>query len=267
MMHDATKPRNVTQAETAPPIYHGKRRRRLRRRIAGITCWGIGFAIILVASIIIHAHPSPWPGEVALSRSVQSLHLAPPLLAFLTFLASLIDPVPSSIALLLWFAFLLTFAWFRQAAFLVTTVSVGNAIDALIGDYVRRPRPSAHLIHIEGTYHFNSFPSGHCAHTVLYYGALLYLSFSEPLRRWRYRWLLIPLQIFAALNIVLIGFERVYQGEHWITDVLGGMLDGLLWLSVGIFLYNWIPELLERRRARRQEKQSHAERLSPPIAG
>ena len=254
MMHDATQPRHVTQAETALPINHEKRRRRLRRRITGITCWGIGFAIILVASIIIHAHPSPWPGEVALSRSVQSLHLAPPLLAVLTFLASLIDPVPSSIALLLWFAFLLTFAWFRQAAFLVTTVSVGNAIDALIGDYVRRPRPSANLIHIEGTYHANSFPSGHCAHTVLYYGALLYLSFSEPLRRWRYRWLLIPLQIFAALNILLIGFERIYQGEHWITDVLGGSLDGLLWLSAGIFLYNWIPQLLERRRARKQAR-------------
>ena len=266
MMHDATQPRNVTQAETVLPINREKRRRRLRRRIAGITCWGIGFAIILVASIIIHAHPSPWPGEVALSRGVQSLHLASPLLAVLTFLAALIDPVPSSIALLLWFAFMLTFAWFRQAAFLVTTVSVGNTIDALIGDYVKRPRPSANLIHIEGTYHANSFPSGHCAHTVLYYGALLYLSFSEPLRRWRYRWLLIPLQIFAVLNILLIGFERIYQGEHWISDVLGGTLDGLLWLSVGIFLYNWIPELLEKRRARKQEKQSHAERLSPPVA-
>ena len=72
---------------------------------------------------------------------------------------------------------------------------------------------SANLIHIEGTYHANSFPSGHCAHTVLYYGALLYLSFSEPVRTWRYRWLLIPLQLFAVLNILLVGFERIYQGE------------------------------------------------------
>ena len=267
MMYDTTQPQNVTQVGTAPGVDYGKQRRRPGRRIAGIILWGIGFAIIAVASIIIHSHPAPWPWEVDLSRSVQSLHLAPPLLAVLTFLAALIDPVPSSIALLLWFAFLLTFAWFRQAAFLVTTVSVGNAIDALIGDYVRRPRPSANLIHIEGTYRFNSFPSGHCAHTVLYYGALLYLSFSEPVRRWRYRWLLIPLQIFAALNILLIGFERIYQGEHWITDVLGGSLDGLLWLSVGIFLYNWIPQLLERRHAKKQEKQAHAERLTPRVSG
>ncbi|HEX6479701.1 MAG TPA: phosphatase PAP2 family protein [Ktedonobacteraceae bacterium] len=267
MMHDVTQPRNATEAGTALPINHEKRRRRPGRRIVGFVCWGIGFAIIVAASVIIHGHPAPWPWEVDLSRSVQSFHLAPPLLAILTFLASLIDPVPSSIALLLWFAFLLTFSWFRQAAFLVTTVSVGNAIDALIGDYVKRPRPSASLIHIEGTYRANSFPSGHCAHTVLYYGALLYLSFSEPVRRWRYRWLLIPLQIFAALNILLIGFERIYQGEHWITDVLGGTLDGLLWLSVGILLYTWIPEFLERRRAKKQEKQAHAERLTPPIAG
>jgi len=263
MIHDTAQPQNRTTAGAITLANRGRRRGRVTRRIAGITCWAIGLIIILVASLIVHAHPGPWPGEVAFSQSVQSLNLAPGLLASLTFLASLIDPVAASIALVLWFAFLLTFGWIRQAAFLALTVGIGNAVDALIGDYVRRPRPTANLIHIERIYHANSFPSGHSAQTVLYYGALLYLSFIEPVRTWRYRWLLLPFQIFAALNILLIGFERLYQGEHWIYDVLGGTLDGALWLVVGIFLYNWIPELLERRRARRQEREAHGEGLTP----
>lgn len=251
---DSTVRPERTKAGTARVAGRSQPPHRRMRRVAGFTCWGIGIIIILVAAVIVHGHPGPWPGELTFSRSVQSLDLPPWVLGPLTFLASLIDPVPSSIALVLWFAFMLTFGWFRQAAFFVLTVSLGNAIDALIGDYVRRPRPSAHLIHIEGTYTANSFPSGHCAHTVLYYGALLYLSLSDPVRKWRYRWLLIPLQIFAALNILLIGFERIYQGEHWLSDVLGGTLDGALWLSVGIFLYNWIPEVVEKRRAKRRER-------------
>lgn len=263
MMHDTAQPQYRTKAGTATLGNHGKRRRRRTRRIAGITCWGIGLMLILVASVIVHGHPAPWPGEVAFSRSVQSLNLTPGLLAFLTLLASLIDPVAASIALVLWFAFLLTFGWIRQAAFLALTVGIGNAVDALIGDYVRRPRPTANLIHIEGIYHANSFPSGHSAQTVLYYGTLLYLSFLEPVRRWRYHWLLLPLQLFAVLNILLIGYERLYQGEHWIADVLGGTLDGALWLAVGIFLYNWIPELLKRRRAKRQGEKAHEEGLTP----
>ena len=198
MIHDTAQPQNRTTAGAITLANRGRRRGRVTRRIAGITCWAIGLIIILVASLIVHAHPGPWPGEVAFSQSVQSLNLAPGLLASLTFLASLIDPVAASIALVLWFAFLLTFGWIRQAAFLALTVGIGNAVDALIGDYVRRPRPTANLIHIEGIYHANSFPSGHSAQTVLYYGALLYLSFIEPVRTWRYRWLLLPFQIAGA---------------------------------------------------------------------
>ncbi len=259
MMQNTAQPQNSATVGAAPVTNSVQQRRKRIRRIIGFTIWGIGLILILVSCYIVHGHPGPYPFEVTFSRAVQSLNIPPWLLTTLVFSASLIDPVNSAIALILWLAFMVTFGWYRQAAFLILTVSIGNAIDALLGDYVVRPRPStAYLIRVEGTYHANSFPSGHCAHTMLYYGALLYLSFSEPVRKWRYRWVLIPLQIYAAFNILTIGFERIYQGEHWFYDTAAGTLDGLLWLTAGIFLYNWIPELLQNWQAKRQQQQAQA---------
>jgi len=259
MMQNTAQTQSNTIASAAPVTISGQQLWKRIRRIIGFTVWGIGLIIILVACYIVHGHPGPYPFEVTFTRSVQSLNLPSWLIGTLILSASLIDPVNAGIALILWLAFMLTFGWYRQAAFFILTVSIGNAIDALLGDYVARPRPSTvYHIRVEGIYHNNSFPSGHCAHTMLYYGALLYLSFNEPVRKWRYRWLLLPLQIFAAFNMLTIGFERIYQGEHWFFDTAAGTLDGFLWLTAGIFLYNWIPELLQNRRAKKQESNAQA---------
>lgn len=86
---------------------------------------------------------------------------------------------------------------------------------------------------------------------MLFYGFLLYLSFTTPVRTWRYRRMLIPLQVFAALNILLMGISRVYQGEHWVGDTLAAYLSGGLWLVLFIFLYQGTTRIVEKRRAKR----------------
>lgn len=97
-------------------------------------------------------------------------------------------------------------------------------------------------------------PKEHAVSTQEWYTSsvfIVYLSFTEPMREWRYRWVLIPLQIFAVLNILLMGYSRIYEGEHWLSDTLGGYISGALWLALFICLYQLTTNKLEERRARR----------------
>src|SRR5438552_1554935 len=99
---------------------------------------------------------------------------------------------------------------------------------------------AAFLVH--DLYSYHSFPSGHVTHDVVCYGFLLFLTFTKPAREWRYRWVLIPFQIFFIFDLLFIGFSRVLEGDHWLFDVLGGYLTGALWLILFIFLYRWATD-------------------------
>ncbi len=132
-----------------------------------------------------------------------------------------------------------------------------DGLNAIIGYLVARPRPTSPPIHVympEGG--IPSFPSGHVENDVVYYGFLLYLSFTKPVSEWRYRWILIPFQIYAALNILFIGYSRVLEGSHWLNDALAGYLTGALWLALLIFLYRWTLDKLNEWYAKRQAEKS-----------
>jgi undecaprenyl-diphosphatase len=238
-------------SSSTTPAEDKQRRDAHWHRILGAVLWGMGLILLTVASFFFRSHHGPLPGELAFSRAVQGLHLWPWIIAALTFISALNDIPPSAVAIVLCFTGLCLFRKFRQAIFFALTVGIGNGIDALIGDFVGRPRPTPDLIHVDSRLIFNSFPSGHTEHDVVFYGFLLYLSFTRPVREWRYYWLLLPLQIFAGVVILSIGFSRIYEGEHWLTDVLGGYLSGILWLSLFIFLYRRTGEWLEKRSSKK----------------
>ena len=101
-----------------------------------------------------------------------------------------------------------------------------------------------------------SFPSGHVEYAVVYYGFLLYLSLTKPVSQWRYRWLLIPFQLFAVLDILLIGFSRVYEGSHWLTDASAGYLSGALLLALLIVLYRWTLDRMTKWYEKRLAEKS-----------
>jgi len=207
------------------------------RNAGGFLFWFLGLAVLVIAAWFVHGHPNPWPFELTISRDVQAWHMPGLLRAILIFVSTFNDPTPSGIAAAVVVAALLFTRKIRQALFLGYLILVGDSFDAIIGDIVGRPRPSPHLIHVTATLNFNSFPSGHTEHIVIFYGFLLFLSLTKPVRQWKYAKWLIPIQVLMALDILLMGFSRVLEGEHWPLDVLGGYLSGALWLSLFIYLY------------------------------
>ncbi len=241
------------QTPTATTTAGGENRQRAHtRHIIEVILWCIGFIVLMVASVMVHEHPGPWPFDLQTTISVQHTHFPVWFATAFIVVDRFNDPIPAVIALAAWLIGLSLFRWFPQAIFVACGTGLADLLDGLISTLVGRPRPSSPLIHVYIPEPFHSFPSGHTEHCVVYYGFLLYLSFTKPVRQWRYHWYLLPLQIFAVLNIILIGLARVEAGSHWITDALAGYLSGLLMLFLLIFLYRLTIDKLAERRAKKQ---------------
>ena len=243
------------QTPTAPTMASGGNQQDAQKRhLIEAILWSISFVVLIVACVLVHAHLGPWPFDLQTTISVQHLHLWPWVQACLTFVDVFNDPIPVFIALAIWLIGLSLFRWFQQAIFLVAGTSIADLLDSLISTLVGRPRPSSPLIHVYIPEPFHSFPSGHTEHCVVYYGFLLYLSFTKSVRKWRYHWILLPFQVFAVLNILIVGYARVLAGSHWVTDALAGYLSGALLLYLLIALYRWTTAYLARRRAQKQRE-------------
>jgi membrane-associated phospholipid phosphatase len=260
-MNSTTNPKGSTlqSPDTATTPGGENRERAHRRHIVEGSLWAVGFIILLVLSVLVRSHPGPFLGDVQTTETLQSFHLWAWLSAAIAFISTLNDPIPSIIAWVVWLIGLSIFRWFRQAIFLVFGSVAADGVDGLVRLFVVRPRPapSPHVpIHVYMPEPFTSYPSGHTEHDVVFYGFLLYLSFTKPVREWRYRWVLIPFQVFAVVAILAIGYSRIAEGSHWLTDALAGYLIGVLLLFVLIWLYRWTTNKLAERRAKKKVEQS-----------
>lgn len=103
----------------------------------------------------------------------------------------------------------------------------GAILTTWLGKIVfHRQRPSV-AQYVEWSY---SFPSGHAVISVALYGFLVYLAWRSVQKRG-----LGLLALLAGMGVILaIGTSRLYLGVHYMSDVWGGYLLGLLWLIVGI---------------------------------
>ena len=232
-----------------------------RRHIVEGILWVIGVIMLATLGFLVHTHPAPWPFELAVTRAIQGPHAVPCIYSrqphslantWIDILSSLNDPLPAIVVPALWVGGMLLFRWFRQAIFLGAAVFSAATLFAVLTILVGRPRPGLQYgICVHDLIPIHSFPSGHVIHDMVYYGFLLYLSFTKPVREWRYHWVLLPLQVFAVLDLLIIGYARLFAGEHWLLDVTGGYLAGALWLFLFIFLYRWAGNLLEGHHAKK----------------
>ena len=196
----------------------------------GLIAAGSAFALLTVL-----AKSTPFfPIDLQITRGIQLMNL--PMFAQLMGIISWPGFPPQSfvipvfIVALLWG---LGLRWESLAA-LVAAVS-SSAIDVLIKDTIRRPRPAASLVHVFRILDSYSFPSGHVMFYVVFFGFLVFLAFAL-LKDSAQRTVVIA---FFGVLILLVGLSRIYLGQHWASDVAAAYLLGILTLVANIAFYRW----------------------------
>jgi undecaprenyl-diphosphatase len=215
------------------PWYRVSKRARL---LIGI--YAIGFVLFILLAWFVYVHPV-LPVDIAITREFQENKS--PWLSSLMIAVSYLGSHFIIFAILI----LLTASAFwivrlRLEAVLIVALSAINApLNLLIKLIVSRPRPTSKFVAILQGANGASFPSGHVMAYVAFFGLLF--SLSLILFKWRRVWCYV-LILISALFVVLVGPSRIYLGDHWASDVLGGYLFGSLLLGISLWIYLKLKE-------------------------
>jgi membrane-associated phospholipid phosphatase len=207
------------------------RRQWFRRRgdIVWTASWIVGgyFGALLVGILFaqLMQRTGNWDQGLAWERALLTgIHVRFPepfdtLMLVLPWLGTNITLLPLVVAVSLW---LLVRRKRPDLAAHLVAVQLGSlTLNALLKDIFDRPRPE--LFEQRGQHAWAAFPSGHAIASVS-----VLLTVAILLRRERgWSW---PMRAAVVLLIISL-YSRLYLGVHWPTDIVGGVLVGLLWLA------------------------------------
>jgi undecaprenyl-diphosphatase len=203
----------------------------LFRRLSS-ALWYVIVLIVIIAMVVAAGQSAFFPEDVELAQWIQTTH-SPWLDSIMSF-ASYLGAWPLAV---LWAGgvagILFLFRQRLEAIFVFLSV-LGFGLSEAIKAVVQRPRPSPDLVVVMEPVSGYSFPSGHATFTVVFFGFLLFLVSSIPMFQGAFK-RLIQFILWAA--IILGAISRVYQGVHWPSDVVGGLIIGLLILLSFIAAY------------------------------
>lgn len=112
----------------------------------------------------------------------------------------------------------------RDLLALLAVVGGGFVANYAVRQLMAAPRVPLHAPFVP--WRDTGFPSGHAMMATVTYGLLLWALFPRIPRQQR----AVALGAVAGLTL-LVGYTRLYFGEHYLSDVAGGYLLGLAWLA------------------------------------
>jgi membrane-associated phospholipid phosphatase len=151
---------------------------------------------------------------------------------FLTGLFTTLAQTPTIVALtaVAAVAFRLVFKRWRESVIVVSAVVGETLIFWLTTLLIDRRRPA--VPELDPAPPTSSYPSGHTAAAVAFYGTVAVIVLWHTRRTWL-RWLAVTVAFLVPLAV---GASRLYRGMHFPTDVLAGLLLGYTWLATVVTL-------------------------------
>ena len=116
---------------------------------------------------------------------------------------------------------------YKLAFISLLSLCIAGIMTYILKIIIVRPRPEYMLIKESGY----SFPSGHTLNSTALYGFIAFLIYKN-IKKKRY----VPILI-GGLIIFIIGLTRIYLNVHYLTDVLGGLIIGIIHLIILINIF------------------------------
>ena len=108
---------------------------------------------------------------------------------------------------------------------LLLSVFGGMLLNVALKNLFHRTRP--HFVDPILTFSSYGFPSGHTMTATCFYGIVAAFAL------WKFRtWPGVVIAAISLFLVLLVGFSRIYLGAHYLSDVLGAMLEGVAWLAL-----------------------------------
>jgi undecaprenyl-diphosphatase len=172
--------------------------------------------VVLVGLTLVASQAGPNAIDLEATLWLQSITL--PGFAALMYAVSWVGYAPQSWVMPLVVAGAFAVRGLRMEALWILGTQVSTLITIVLKQIVHRPRPSPDLVHVSTPLTDPSFPSGHVVQYCTLFGFaffLVYVLARPSVQR-------TILLVLLALPIVLVGPSRLYLGQHWLSDVLGG---------------------------------------------
>jgi membrane-associated phospholipid phosphatase len=189
--------------------------------LAGLGVVAAVAAVVLTFYILGHPYI---PQDATVERDVQAVDWGPLTYAFQFF--SWIGDAKGFVAEAI--VFLAVLAFNRRSWLFAAVAALTGAWYVVIVHLVNRPRPTtAQVLRVTEHPGASSYPSGHTIFIVTVTVVLMvclgyrFLPGRTRIAGW----------IAVALVVVANGIGRTYTGAHWPTDVIGGFLIAVAWLS------------------------------------
>ena len=185
------------------------------------------FAVLALPLTMAARGPGVLPGDVEITRAIQA-RSSPALDQLAVVFTALGSVWPGELLVAAGIVVSLLVRGVRRAAAFVATAALASSINVLTKRIIASPRPTTDLVQVIQIANGSGFPSGHAFSATLLYGAIWVVLPSVVPNRSAY-WLM---RGAVALVAVGICWSRIRLGAHWPSDVLGGILWGMVALSL-----------------------------------